>query len=56
MAVRILVGDSKGEDFRTRLDTILVEIGEFNGQFVTQATAFLKEALRVGLREGRVAE
>jgi hypothetical protein len=45
MAVRILVGDPKGEDFRTRLDTILVEIGEFNGQFVTQATAFLVKKL-----------
>jgi hypothetical protein len=45
MAVRVLVGDPKGEDFRTRLDTILVEIGEFNGKFVTKATAFLVKKL-----------
>jgi hypothetical protein len=41
MAVKILVGDPEGEDFRTRLDNVLVEIGEFNNQFVTQATEFL---------------
>ncbi len=41
MAVRILVGDPEGEDFRTRLDAALVEIGEFKGKFVTQATEFL---------------
>jgi hypothetical protein len=45
MAVRILVGDPKGEDFRTRLDTVLVEMGDFNRQFVTQATAFLVKKL-----------
>jgi hypothetical protein len=41
MAVKILVGDPEGEDFRTRLDNVLVEIGEFNNRFVTQATEFL---------------
>jgi hypothetical protein len=41
MTVRILVGQPNREDFRSRLDNVLVEIGEFNGQFVTQATEFL---------------
>jgi hypothetical protein len=45
MAVRILVGDTVGDptsaDFKTRLDKVLVEIGEFNGLFVTQAQQFL---------------
>ena len=41
MTVRILVGDPEQEDFRTRLDTVLVEVGEFNSHFVTQATEFL---------------
>jgi hypothetical protein len=45
MAVRILVGDQTGEDFRARLEATLVEIGEFNHQFVTQATAFLVRKL-----------
>jgi hypothetical protein len=31
----------ENDDFRNRLDTVLVEIGEFNNQFVTQATEFL---------------
>jgi hypothetical protein len=39
------VGDPQGEDFRSRLDNVLVEIGEFNGRFVTQATAFLSNKL-----------
>jgi hypothetical protein len=39
MAVKILVGD--GDDFRGRLDTILLEIRDFNDRFVTQATEFL---------------
>ena len=38
MAVRILVGDPEGEDFRNRLDSVFVEIGDFNGQFVTLST------------------
>jgi hypothetical protein len=46
MTVRILVGDTRGEDFRSRLDSVLTEIGDFNGQFVTQATAFLVKKLR----------
>lgn len=41
MAVRILVGDPDNDDFRSRLDNVLVEIGEFNNLFVTQATEFL---------------
>jgi hypothetical protein len=45
MAVRILVGDTVGDpasaDFKARLDNVLVEIGDFNGQFVTQAEQFL---------------
>ena len=39
MAVKILVGD--GDDFRGRLDSILLEIRDFNNRFVTQATEFL---------------
>jgi hypothetical protein len=45
MTVRILVGDTHGGDFKTRLDAVLVEIGDFNGRFVTQATAFLAKKL-----------
>jgi hypothetical protein len=45
MTVRILVGDTQGEDFRTQLDAVLVEIGDFNGRFVTQAIAFLAKKL-----------
>jgi hypothetical protein len=41
MAVRILVGDPQNDDFKNRLDNVLVEIGTFNNQFVTQATEFL---------------
>jgi hypothetical protein len=41
MAVRILVGDPENDDFKNRLDNVLVEIGKFNNQFVTQATEFL---------------
>jgi hypothetical protein len=41
MAVKILVGDPQNNDFRNRLDNLLVEIREFNNQFVTQATEFL---------------
>lgn len=41
MTVRMLVGDPTAADFRHRLDKLLVEIGNFNGQFVTQATEFL---------------
>ena len=41
MGGRILVGDSGDDDFRNRLDNVLEGIGEFNDQFVTQATEFL---------------
>lgn len=41
MAVRILVGDAREEEFKPRLENVLVEIGEFKGRFVTQAREFL---------------
>jgi hypothetical protein len=45
MAVRILVGDTVGDpasdNFKARLDKVLVEIGDFNRLFVTHAEEFL---------------
>src|SRR6185312_14058143 len=45
MAVRILVGNTVGDpasdDFKARLDKVLVEIGDFNSLFVTHAEQFL---------------
>jgi hypothetical protein len=45
MTVRILVGDTQEEEFKTRLDAVLVELQDFNGQFVTLATMFLVKKL-----------
>lgn len=45
IAVRILVGDSRGKDFRAELDTVLKRIRNFNSLFVDHSTLFLVDKL-----------